>query len=171
MTATATCIGCGHVDRLVCERGGRHWLRLDRNRGAGVCNQCTAYFAAWDPAHAFGPPHLDLVAHLYRQREFSLRAFGPGPRVDGVAAHTLRNMAAAEHPPGLADWIDAALLALDGAWRAGYDPAEIALALATQQTRNELRTWPDWRMAAPDTANQVHKGDLRRSPTKCLPPP
>lgn len=153
MTATVTCIACGYTDRPACEHG-RHWLRIDRNRGAGVCSHCEPYSAAWDLAHAFGPPHFDLVGHLHRQREFSLRAFGPGRRVDGVAAHILRGMAAAGEPIALTEWVDAALLALDGAWRAGYDPAEIALAIATRQTRNELATWPDWRKGAPDAASE-----------------
>lgn len=39
------------------------------------------------------------------------------------------------------------LLALDGAWRAGHTPEEIAQAIADKQARNEARQWPDWRTA------------------------
>lgn len=158
MTATCTCTACGYTDRHACEHG-RYWLRIDRNRGTGVCSACQPYAAAWDAAHAFGPPHFDLVAHLYRQREFSLRTFGPGSRIQGVTDHIRKELAEIEAAPGdLGEWIDVALLALDGAWRAGFDPATIALALATKQIRNELRTWPDWRTAAPDTAIEHVRG-------------
>lgn len=152
MSATCTCIACAYTDRHACERG-RYWLRIDRNRGAGVCSVCQPYAAAWDHAHAFGPPHLDLVAHLHRQREFSLATFGPGQRTQGVIQHIRKDLVEIEDSPGdLMEWIDVAMLALDGAWRAGHDPAEIALALATKLAKNELRTWPDWRTAEPGTA-------------------
>lgn len=146
---TVTCIACGCDDLHACE-GGCYWLRADPIRGVGVCNTCKPYTAAWDAAHAFGPPHLDLVAHLHRQRAFSLATFGPGPRTAGVISHIRKELIEIEeHPDDLMEWIDAAMLALDGAWRAGHAPAAIALALATKLTRNELRTWPDWRTAEP----------------------
>lgn len=145
-----TCIGCG------CDENdaniGQHWLRVDRKLDVGVCSACPPYIGAWDVAHAFGPPHLDLVAHLHRQRAFSLTTFGPGPRTAGVVAHIRKELVEIEADPAdLMEWIDVAMLALDGAWRAGHEPAAIALALATKLTRNELRTWPDWRTATPDT--------------------
>lgn len=46
----------------------------------------------------------------------------------------------------------ALLLALDGAWRSGANPKEIAFAIASKQLQNEARTWPDWRPAAPGKA-------------------
>lgn len=148
-----TCIGCGVGGLNASEQGFQYWLRVDHSRGVGVCSACDPYREAWDAAHAFGPPHLDLVAHLCRQQDFSLRTFGPGARTAGVIAHIRKELIEIEeHPNDLMEWIDAAMLALDGAWRAGHSPAAIALALATKLTRNELRTWPDWRTVAPDTA-------------------
>lgn len=35
-------------------------------------------------------------------------------------------------------------LTLRGAWRAGFSPEQIALAIAAKQERNESRKWPDW---------------------------
>lgn len=149
---TAVCIGCGCDEHHISDVG-YHWLRVDYAKGVGVCSACQPYHAAWDAAHAFGPPHLDLVVHLHRQRQFSERTFGPGPRTQGVIQHIRKELIEIEgKPDDLMEWIAVALLALDGAWRAGHDPAAIALALATKQTRNELRQWPDWRTAAPDTA-------------------
>ena len=52
----------------------------------------------------------------------------------------------------LYEWIDIVLLALDGAWRAGYSPATIAEALEAKQSKNENREWPDWRTADPNKA-------------------
>lgn len=91
-------------------------------------------------------PTFDLIAHLERQRVFSLRTFGPGPRTQGVLHHIrseLREIARA--PADLEEWIDVVLLACDGAWRAGYTPHQIAEALAAKLAKNEARSWPDWR--------------------------
>ena len=149
---TATCIGCGAEDADIDGAGG-HWLRVDHVKGAGVCSACPKFMTPWDDTHAFGPPHFDLVAHLFRQRAFSLRTFGPSPRTKGVIDHIRKELIEIETAPGdLMEWIDVVMLALDGAWRAGHEPAAIALALATKLTKNELRQWPDWRTAAPDTA-------------------
>ena len=141
----ATCIGCGYTDSYPATQG-RHWLRIDTKRSVGVCSDCPPYTAPWNDAHAFGPPHFDLVAHLCRQREFSLRTFGPGTRSGAVIKHIRKELIEIEAAPGdLMEWIDVAMLALDGAWRAGHSPEAIALALATKLTRNERRQWPDWR--------------------------
>lgn len=149
---TATCIGCGCDDQHACD-GGCHWLRVDYDKGVGVCSACDPFREAWDAAHAFGPAHFDLVSHLHRQCRFSLATFGPGERAQGIIDHIRKELVEIEAIPGdLEEWVDVILLALDGAWRAGHEPHEIALAIATKQTRNELRQWPDWRDAAPGTA-------------------
>jgi hypothetical protein len=124
--ATATCIGCGCTDQRACI-GGCHWLRVDYAKGRGVCSTCAHLVAAWDYAHAFGPAHFDLVAHIRRQREYSLRAFGPGQK------HTFQESVSAAlrfSEGNLYDWAGVILGALDGAWRAGHEPDEIALAVA-----------------------------------------
>lgn len=96
---------------------------------------------------------LDLVAHIARQRAFSLRTFGPGERTAGVINHIRKELVEIEQSPGdLEEWIDVILLAQDGAWRQGYEPQEIAAALAAKQTKNEARDWPDWRTADPTKA-------------------
>ena len=96
---------------------------------------------------------FDLVAHIYRQRAFSRAAFGPGHRTKGVIDHIRKELAEIEKDPDdIGEWIDVILLALDGAWRAGFLPEEIANALDDKQEQNELRDWPDWRTAEPDKA-------------------
>jgi hypothetical protein len=92
--------------------------------------------------------NFDLIAHLERQRDWSERTFGPGIRTEGVSDHIrkeLTEIAAAPHD--LTEWVDIILLALDGAWRAGYTPTEICEAIGAKQRKNEMRKWPDWRTA------------------------
>lgn len=74
-------------------------------------------------------------------------------------------------PADLKEWVDVVLLALDGAWRAGWTPEEIAGAIEAKQTKNEARTWPDWRTAAPDKAIEHVKSpvcpDCERNGGEC----
>lgn len=89
---------------------------------------------------------FDLVSHLYRQRAFSERTFGPGERTAANLAHIRKELLEIEaNPRDLTEWIDVALLAFDGAWRHGGTPESICTALMAKQTKNEGRTWPDWR--------------------------
>ena len=98
---------------------------------------------------------FSLLAHLYRQRAFSGRAFGPGTRTAGVLDHIRKELVEVELDPGdVTEWIDVVLLAFDGAWRAGHTPEAIVEALAAKQAKNEARTWPDWRTADPNKAIQ-----------------
>lgn len=96
---------------------------------------------------------FDFVAHLHRQREFSERTFGPGTRTAGVIDHIRKELNEIEaKPDDVTEWVDVILLALDGAWRAGFSPEQIAKAIDAKQTKNEGRTWPDWRTAEPGKA-------------------
>ncbi|HGN0596516.1 TPA: dATP/dGTP pyrophosphohydrolase domain-containing protein [Pseudomonas aeruginosa] len=98
--------------------------------------------------------------HLHRQREFSERTFGPGPRAAGVIDHIRKELREIEEAPGdLAEWIDVVILALDGAWRTGATPAQIIDALVAKQAKNEARTWPDWRTAPADRAIEHDRAD------------
>lgn len=90
---------------------------------------------------------FDFAAHLSRQREFSERTFGPGRRTAGVVQHIRKELTEIEaQPEDISEWIDVAILALDGAWRHGYSPEQIIDALVAKQTKNEGRVWPDWRL-------------------------
>jgi hypothetical protein len=96
---------------------------------------------------------FDLIAHLHRQRAFSEKTFGPGARPFGVIDHIRKELKEIEaNPTDIEEWIDVIILACDGAWRAGFEPEQIAEALAAKQTKNEGRTWPDWRTIPEDKA-------------------
>ncbi|MDP3909436.1 MAG: DUF550 domain-containing protein [Gemmatimonadales bacterium] len=85
----------------------------------------------------------DLTMILYRQIDFSSRAFGPGSRALGIVAHIRKELREIEAAPSdLEEWIDVALLALDGAWRSGASPEEVCRALVAKIAKNEARTWP-----------------------------
>jgi hypothetical protein len=96
---------------------------------------------------------MDLVKHLERQRAFSEKTFGPGPRTKGVLNHIRKELDEVEkEPTDIYEWVDLILLALDGAWRAGHEPQAICDALQAKQLKNENRVWPDWRGSSPDHA-------------------
>ncbi|MES2136185.1 MAG: dATP/dGTP pyrophosphohydrolase domain-containing protein [Pseudomonadota bacterium] len=96
---------------------------------------------------------MNLIEHLSRQRAWSERTFGPGDRTKGVVDHIRKELLEVEAAPGdLSEWIDVAILAFDGAWRAGYSPEQIVAALVAKQAKNEGRDWPDWRTQPTDRA-------------------
>jgi hypothetical protein len=96
---------------------------------------------------------FDLIAHLHGQRQFSLKTFGPGARTKGILDHIRKELAEIEEDPSdVTEWADLLLLALDGAWRSGHEPEQIAEAIKAKQAKNEQRKWPDWRTADPNKA-------------------
>lgn len=96
---------------------------------------------------------FNFEQHLHRQRNFSEKTFGPGQRTQGVIDHIRKELVEIEAEPNdLSEWIDVVILALDGAWRAGYNPQEIIGMIVAKQDKNENRKWPDWRTADPNKA-------------------
>ncbi len=50
-TQIATCIGCGCDDEHACVdvfHDACHWLKVDYEKGIGVCSQCRRYLKKWD---------------------------------------------------------------------------------------------------------------------------
>jgi hypothetical protein len=75
-----------------------------------------------------------------------------------------------KNPKDLLEWVDMICLAIDGAWRAGYTPEEIAQGLFYKQGINEERKWPDWRTADPNKAIEHKRMGIKRSEDyKCYP--
>lgn len=101
--------------------------------------------------------YLDLVAYIRGQIEVSMAAFGPpedprsGTRLAGIIKHMRREMIEViATPDDPYEWADLIILAIDGAWRQGILPEQLAAALAAKQEINRYRDWPDWRSASPD---------------------
>ncbi len=89
---------------------------------------------------------IELVAHLYRFRDWQERTFGPSQGTAGVIDHLKKEIAEVEAAPtDLEEWIDIASLAFAGALRAGYTPEQVADMVGFKQAKNECRKWPDWR--------------------------
>lgn len=109
---------------------------------------------------------LDLEQHLKRQMAFSRATFGPGERRKGVCDHILKEIKKEILADGITadeaatEWVDVAILALDGLTRAlvasGVDwvsvPRIATQMIEVKQARNEQRDWPDWRTADPNKA-------------------
>ena len=103
---------------------------------------------------------------------FSHATFGPGTRTNGVADHIRKELQEVADSGGSSDeWVDVVILALDGLTRQlafcngeRADPSRVAeiacLMIEGKQSRNEARTWPDWRTQSQDRAiEHVRAGD------------
>lgn len=134
----------------------------DERGGCRLCQrQLHAALAAFE---AEGAQAFDLVAHLQRQREWSSRTFGHGPRTKGVVGHIRKELEEIERAPtDLTEWIDVVILGLDGAWRSGATPAEIVAALQAKQATNEGRQWPK------PTSDDVPIEHVRDTPAAAAP--
>ena len=85
---------------------------------------------------------MDLIEYIQDQICWSLETFGCGPRDESLCNHIRKEVEEIEaHPRDLEEWIDVIILALDGAWRAGYRPEQIAAMLETKQQKNFTRVF------------------------------
>lgn len=98
---------------------------------------------------------------IYRQIRLSSQAFGPGRRTEGLRKHVMKELdEVAQDPEDHTEWIDVAILGLDGAWRALRErypfasdhvlAGRITESLEAKIRINERREWPDWREAGQD---------------------
>lgn len=134
--------------------------RLRLQRVVDLLEANNSYQQLARDARAALKDRFDLAAHLERQRAFSLKTFGPGTRAAGVIDHIRKELHEIEaDPTDVEEWIDVIILAFDGAWRAGFEPAQIVKAIVAKQTKNEKRRWPDWRTADPDKAIEHDRSD------------
>ena len=86
---------------------------------------------------------MNLNSYIQRQIDWSKITFGEGMRTLGIIEHISSELIEIEEQPDdLAEWVDVIILALDGAWRAGHSPKEIAEALQEKQRMNFEREWP-----------------------------
>jgi hypothetical protein len=96
---------------------------------------------------------FSLIKYLTNHREWSMATFGTDQRTLGLCDHITKELAEIKAAPhDLSEWIDVAILAFDGAWRAGYTPAQIVAALVAKQAKNIARKWPPLAEQDPDKA-------------------
>ncbi len=96
---------------------------------------------------------MNFIKFIERQKEWSEKTFGPGNRAEEIIDHIGKELKEIQESPNdLEEWIDVVALALDGAWRAGFTPKQIAAKLEEKQGVNAQRDWPDWRKAEPGKA-------------------
>lgn len=85
---------------------------------------------------------MNLVEYLDIQREWSEIVFGEGPRTEGICKHIESELKEVRADPSdVTEWVDIAILALDGAWRAGFSPQQVCDALVAKQKKNLRRKW------------------------------
>jgi len=119
------------------------------------------------------PGLSDLEIYIRDQRVWSKSIFGPGRRTKGICQHIRTEMQEiAADPKDWREWIDIVILALDGAWRHGGSPREIAIHLYEKQQINFARHWPPRRSQAEDEATEhIHPVPAHRGAAKPPLPP
>jgi hypothetical protein len=99
------------------------------------------------------PVRFSLEAYIGHQITWSSSTFGTAPRTLGLCDHIekeIKEIKAAPHD--LSEWVDVVILAIDGAWRAGFTAAQIVDALRAKQAKNIAREWPPLAAQDPDKA-------------------
>ena len=86
---------------------------------------------------------LSLRAYVEAQRLWSAHTFGSGRRTVGLCTHITKELAEIQaDPDDVRKWIDVIILAIDGYWRHGGKPEELAEMLEAKQRVNFDRAWP-----------------------------
>ncbi len=84
-----------------------------------------------------------LTAYMERQREWSRKTFGEGPRVGGITQHIEKELGEIRAcPTDVMEWVDVIILAMDGYWRNGGNPETLFADLQRKQAKNLQRRWP-----------------------------
>lgn len=90
--------------------------------------------------YGYAQPFIE--AYVARQRTWSDITFGPGRRTVGLCEHIKKELAEIQaDPDDVREWIDVIILAMDGYWRHGGKPEELAEMLEAKQRVNFERNW------------------------------
>jgi len=99
---------------------------------------------------------MNLFDYINRQKRWSKQTFGDTPRTEGVLRHIEKEIQEVrDAPQDCEEWVDIIILALDGAWRAGFTPYEICQTMLRKQAKNMKRTY----LKTPDDVPSEHIGD------------
>ena len=84
-----------------------------------------------------------ITSYVTRQRVWSRQTFGQGQLTDVLCAYITMELSEIQaDPDDVREWIDVIILALDGFWRHGGKPEELAEMLEAKQRVNFERAWP-----------------------------
>lgn len=84
-----------------------------------------------------------LVEYIEDQKRWSIKTFGEGRRTEGICKHIEKEINEVRQSPlDIYEWVDVIILALDGAWRAGYSAEEIWDAMKAKHQINFERVYP-----------------------------
>lgn len=102
------------------------------------------------------PEGNDLIKIIERQRSWSCDVFGPTTidRTEGIIKHIEEECDEARKAENrndkLKELVDIIILALDAAWRLGFQPLEIVSEIRLKMLVNKMRKWPNWQTADPE---------------------
>lgn len=87
--------------------------------------------------------NISIADYVFAHKLWSEKNFGTGKRTEGLCKHIESELAEIrENPTDLKEWVDVIILAIDGAWRAGYTEYQIEDELIRKQEENFDRKWP-----------------------------
>lgn len=114
-------------------------------------------------------PYCGFEAFFDGFAAWSRETFGPMDRYAGVVAHIRKELDEVEaNPIDLEEWVDVALLAMDGAWRsAGADGRGFVLAMLAKDEKNRKRRWPDWRDNPGAVTEHIRDEEVGPVPAAC----
>jgi len=96
---------------------------------------------------------FDFAAFIGDLNKWATEIAGPGPRTDSLLKHIESEVVEIlADPSDPTEWVDVAMLALDGAVRVGATPQAVVATIEAKFAKNQKRTWPDWRTADPNRA-------------------
>jgi len=92
---------------------------------------------------------MELIEYIKDHISLSKKVFGDntfrtGRSHKGLIEHIKKELDEIDQDPtDLYEWIDVIILAIDGAWRAGFTAEDVDLALFRKQTVNFNRIYPE----------------------------
>ena len=85
----------------------------------------------------------DIREYAERQRQWNRSTFGEGTHTGSILRHIRKELEEiAAKPDDLEEWIDVIILAINGYWRHGGEPADLMTHLQAKQDKNIARRWP-----------------------------
>jgi len=85
---------------------------------------------------------MNLIDYITRHIHWSRATFGRSVSTTRLTNHIRKELLEIEAAPhDLEEWVDVIILALDGAWRAGYNAPDIASMLEAKQAKNKSRVF------------------------------